>query len=93
MVVNKEILPIPKITIPAGHSLASRYEDKITQAREAFFDGVHCVFCGEDGRVVSHEIVIGYVPDLTSTAQQIDLFTKTLQDGSTAVCWKRPDVY
>ena len=90
--MSKETLPIPNVTIPVGHSLAARYETHIQQARDAFLDGPFCVFCGEDVTIVSHEIVVGYVPDLTSIAQQIDLLTKTLFDGSTAVCWKRPDV-
>ena len=89
--MGKETLPIPNVVIPVGHTLAFRYEELLAQARQAFFDGLHCCFCGEDGTQVSHEIVIGYVKDLRSTAQQIDLLTKTLPDGATAVCWKRRD--
>ena len=89
--MQKESPPIPNVVIPEGHTLAERYGPHLEQAREAFFDGRYCVFCGEDADRVSHEIVVGYVKDLHSTAQQIDLLTKTLSDGSTAVCWKRAD--
>ena len=84
-------LPIPKTIIPRGHSLAARWEDQINQANEAFFDEeCRCVFCGQVD-ADDHEIVIGYVADLTSTAQEIKMFTRSNPDGSTSVCWKRKE--